>query len=106
MFHFSFYTASFESMVCCVLADTLTHASSVPHPSENHIHLRIQMYGQYIQLCTSHYYYSCQKLSDHLSSLEALLEALNNLDNLCDTVEESYNTSLTGGSFERWDEKS
>ncbi|KAI0761121.1 RBP11-like subunits of RNA polymerase [Irpex lacteus] len=60
---------------------------SVPHPSENHIHLRIQMY-------------------DHLSSLEALLEALNNLDNLCDTVEESYNTSLTEGSFERWDEKS
>lgn len=43
---------------------------------------------------------------DNLSSLEALLEALNNLDNLCDTVEKSYNASLTEDSFERWDEKS
>ncbi|KAI0087430.1 RBP11-like subunits of RNA polymerase [Irpex rosettiformis] len=60
---------------------------SVPHPSENHIHLRVQMY-------------------DNLSSLEALLEALNNLDNLCDTIEESYSSSLAEGSFERWDEKS
>ncbi|KAI0346378.1 RBP11-like subunits of RNA polymerase [Trametopsis cervina] len=60
---------------------------SAPHPSENHIHLRIQMY-------------------DNLSSLDALLEALSNLDDLCQTVDESYNASFAEGSFQRWDEKS
>ncbi|EKM57954.1 uncharacterized protein PHACADRAFT_116447 [Phanerochaete carnosa HHB-10118-sp] len=60
---------------------------NVPHPSENHIHLRIQMY-------------------DNLSSLEALLEALENLGNLCDTVENAYKQSLSTDSYERWDERS
>ncbi|KAI0697033.1 RBP11-like subunits of RNA polymerase [Cytidiella melzeri] len=59
---------------------------SAPHPSENHIHVRIQMY-------------------DNLSSLEALLTALSNLDELCETVEVTYNASLAKDSFERWDEK-
>jgi len=60
---------------------------SVPHPSENHIQLRIQMY-------------------DHLSALTALLNALENLDDLCETVEEAYDASLKGGRYERWEEKS
>ncbi|KIP06355.1 hypothetical protein PHLGIDRAFT_107101 [Phlebiopsis gigantea 11061_1 CR5-6] len=60
---------------------------SVPHPSENHIHLRIQMY-------------------DKLSSLDALLQALENLDNLCATVEDAYNTSLSSDAYERWSERS
>ncbi|KAF9225746.1 RBP11-like subunits of RNA polymerase [Gyrodon lividus] len=60
---------------------------SVPHPSENLIQLRIQMY-------------------DGLSSLDALLEALSNLDGVCDSVEDAYRASLTEGRYERWEEKS
>ncbi|OBZ67489.1 DNA-directed RNA polymerases I and III subunit RPAC2 [Grifola frondosa] len=60
---------------------------SVPHPSENHINMRIQMY-------------------DNLSSLTALLTALNDLDNLCETIEDAYKTSLRLDRYERWDEKS
>ncbi|KAL6301055.1 RBP11-like subunits of RNA polymerase [Sparassis latifolia] len=60
---------------------------SVPHPSENHIQMRIQMY-------------------DNLSSLTALLTALSDLDNLCGTIEGAYNASLQQGSYERWHEES
>ncbi|KZP33805.1 RBP11-like subunits of RNA polymerase [Athelia psychrophila] len=60
---------------------------SVPHPSENHIQLRIQMY-------------------DNLSALDTLLNALDNLDNLCETVQDAYDTSLKGERYERWEEKS
>ncbi|KIM70494.1 hypothetical protein SCLCIDRAFT_1206635 [Scleroderma citrinum Foug A] len=60
---------------------------SVPHPSENLIQLRIQMY-------------------DGLSSLNTLLEALDNLDAVCDSVEERYLSSLGEGRYERWEEKS
>ncbi|KAI0735821.1 RBP11-like subunits of RNA polymerase [Earliella scabrosa] len=60
---------------------------SVPHPSENHINMRIQML-------------------DGLSSLTALLEALKNLDDLCVTIDEAYNQSLRTDQYERWDEKS
>ncbi|KAH7886984.1 DNA-directed RNA polymerase [Phlebopus sp. FC_14] len=60
---------------------------SVPHPSENLIQLRIQMY-------------------DGLSSLSALLEALSNLDDVCNSVEEKYRASLGQGRYERWEEKS
>ncbi|KAJ3551834.1 hypothetical protein NM688_g4480 [Phlebia brevispora] len=59
---------------------------SVPHPSENHIHIRIQMY-------------------DNLSSLTALLQALDDLEALCDTVEDAYQESLAHDKYERWDEK-
>ncbi|KZT02984.1 RBP11-like subunits of RNA polymerase [Laetiporus sulphureus 93-53] len=58
---------------------------SVPHPSENHIHLRIQMY-------------------DNLSSLTALLTALSNLDDLCVAIEDAYKTSLRSDNIEYWDE--
>ncbi|KAI6043978.1 DNA-directed RNA polymerase [Pisolithus marmoratus] len=60
---------------------------SVPHPSENLIQLRIQMF-------------------DGLSSLNALLEALDNLDGVCESVEERYLSSLQEGRYERWEEKS
>ncbi|KAF8622786.1 hypothetical protein AX15_006748 [Amanita polypyramis BW_CC] len=60
---------------------------SNPHPSENVINVRIQMY-------------------DRLSSLDALTAALDNLDNLCKVVEEKYLHSLRTDSFERWEEKS
>ncbi|TFK25313.1 RBP11-like subunits of RNA polymerase [Coprinopsis marcescibilis] len=57
-----------------------------PHPSENMINIRIQMY-------------------DGVSSLEALINALDNLDKLCETVEDRYLDSLREENFERWDEK-
>ena len=44
--------------------------------------------------------------SDNLSSLTALLEALSNLDELCVTVDEAYNRSLSVDPYEHWDEKS
>ncbi|TBU55383.1 RBP11-like subunits of RNA polymerase [Dichomitus squalens] len=60
---------------------------SVPHPSENHINMRIQMY-------------------DGLSSLAALLQALKDLDDLCVTIDDAYTYSLRNDNYERWDEKS
>ena len=52
-----------------------------------------------LQLCTDDY-------SDNISSLTALLQALDDLDNLCITVADAYNDSLTKDSYERWNEKS
>ncbi|KNZ78663.1 DNA-directed RNA polymerases I and III subunit RPAC2 [Termitomyces sp. J132] len=60
---------------------------SAPHPSENIIQVRIQMY-------------------DKLSSLTALTEALAALDSLCESVEGAYKESLALGNYERWDERS
>jgi len=44
--------------------------------------------------------------ADGLSSLNTLLEALDNLDAVCDSVEEKYLSSLQDGRYERWEEKS
>ncbi|KAF7370776.1 RBP11-like subunits of RNA polymerase [Mycena sanguinolenta] len=60
---------------------------NAPHPSENVINVRIQMY-------------------DNLSSLSALITALADLDKLCETIEEAYVTDLRQGDFERWMERS
>lgn len=60
---------------------------SVPHPSENLIQIRIQMY-------------------DRLSSLEALLSALDNLDSLFETIDQKYAKSLKEDDIQKWDEKS
>ncbi|KAG6873191.1 hypothetical protein C0995_001801 [Termitomyces sp. Mi166 len=68
-------------------ADSKSYPLSAPHPSENTIQVRIQMY-------------------DKLSSLTALTEALAALDTLCESVEEAYKESLATGNYERWDEKS
>lgn len=59
---------------------------SAPHPSEPVIHLRIQMY-------------------DRQSSLTALTEALDNLDQLAVAVNEQYRNSLRKGAFERFEEE-
>ncbi|KAJ2933915.1 hypothetical protein H1R20_g3152, partial [Candolleomyces eurysporus] len=67
------------------VADPIPDCSN-PHPSENVINVRIQMY-------------------DNLSSLDALIKALDDLDNLCNTVEDAYLESLREENFERWDEK-
>lgn len=60
---------------------------SVPHPSENVINVRIQMY-------------------DDLSSLDALVEALGNLDNLCESIEDTYLEDLRKNNHETWREES
>ena len=43
---------------------------------------------------------------DNLSSLDALLKALSDLDDLCVTIDEAYQKSLQEGRFERWNEES
>jgi hypothetical protein len=43
---------------------------------------------------------------DGLSSLNALLEALTNLDAVCETVENKYHASLATNDYERWEERS
>lgn len=45
-------------------------------------------------------------LPDNLSSLEALLSALDNLDNLFETIEDNFKASLTHDDYERWNETS
>ncbi|KAJ7185777.1 RBP11-like subunits of RNA polymerase [Mycena filopes] len=60
---------------------------SAPHPSENVIQVRIQMY-------------------DDLSSLSALITALSDLDKLCETIETAYREDLAAGEFELWNETS
>ncbi|KAH8827970.1 DNA-directed RNA polymerase [Flagelloscypha sp. PMI_526] len=59
---------------------------SAPHPSENLIQLRIQMY-------------------DKLSSLDALLQALDDLDQVCETIGDAYTTSLRTDKYEEWHEE-
>jgi hypothetical protein len=82
---------------------------SVPHPSENHIQVRIQMYGtsSLPSLPSPPHPAPNQHLSiDKLSSLTALLTALSDLDSLCETVENAYDTSLRKDKYEKWEEKS
>jgi len=43
---------------------------------------------------------------DHLSSLEALLAALSDLDALCLAIQDKYVASLREGRHEWWDERS
>jgi DNA-directed RNA polymerase I and III subunit RPAC2 len=47
-----------------------------------------------------------QLFPDGLSSLNALLEALTNLDAVCETVENKYHSSLATNDYERWEERS
>ncbi|KAH8113616.1 RBP11-like subunits of RNA polymerase [Phellopilus nigrolimitatus] len=58
---------------------------SAPHPSENIIQIRVQMY-------------------DNRSALTALVDALGHLDALFATIDGAYRASLAEGKFERWDE--
>lgn len=47
-----------------------------------------------------------ERLIDNLSALQTLITALNDLDTLCETIEDSYDTSLKNDEIERWEEKS
>ncbi|KAG9011993.1 RNA polymerase subunit AC19 [Tulasnella sp. JGI-2019a] len=58
---------------------------SVPHPSEPKIHIRIQMY-------------------DNASSLDALIDALQNLDNLFESIDDAYTTSFHYRRYTRFSE--
>ena len=76
---------------------------SAPHPSEDHIQIRIQMYGMHPPLLLPPP--PSMSLVDNLSSLTALLCALNDLDALFETIEDAYNASLQHDDIEIWDEK-
>ena len=45
-------------------------------------------------------------LTDKLSSLDALIAALADLDKVCETIEDAYLNSLIEDKFERWEEQS
>ncbi|KAF8590825.1 RBP11-like subunits of RNA polymerase [Ramaria rubella] len=60
---------------------------SVPHPSEENIQLRIQMY-------------------DNLSSLSALLKALDDLDDVFRVIHEKYKENVGQKEYERFHEES
>jgi len=47
-----------------------------------------------------------EPFTDNLSALQALITALNDLDTLCETIEDAYDASLKNDDVERWDEKS
>ncbi|POY74851.1 hypothetical protein BMF94_2124 [Rhodotorula taiwanensis] len=55
---------------------------SAPHPSEAKIHIRVQMY-------------------DGKSALDAMNEALDNLESMAGVILEKYNESLEQGDFDR-----
>ncbi|SPO35423.1 related to Rpc19 - DNA-directed RNA polymerases I and III, 18KD subunit [Pseudozyma flocculosa] len=58
---------------------------SVPHPSEAKIHLRVQMY-------------------DNASAMDAVRDALDNLDRLFETIGQAYEANLEAGNYERFTE--
>ncbi|GJJ14890.1 hypothetical protein Clacol_009159 [Clathrus columnatus] len=60
---------------------------SVPHPSEENIHIRIQMY-------------------DGKSSLTALLKALDDLDDVFRVIHEKYKEDMSKKEYERFHEES
>jgi DNA-directed RNA polymerase I and III subunit RPAC2 len=43
--------------------------------------------------------------TDNVSALDALINALTELDKICEAVEDGYLDSLREGKFERWNEK-
>lgn len=53
---------------------------SIPHPSENKMHIRIQTYG-------------------NITAVEALHQGLDNLSELCTVIEEKFSESLEKGGF-------
>lgn len=45
-------------------------------------------------------------LPDNLSSLDALLAALDALDTVCASIDSAYRTSVVGGEYATWEETS
>jgi hypothetical protein len=78
---------------------------SAPHPSENHIQIRIQMYGPSTLALFLFLGGALTSLPDNLSSLTALLSALDDLDALFGSIEDAYKASLGRDDIEVWDEK-
>lgn len=48
---------------------------------------------------------SCFSITDNLSSLDALMEALDNLDKLCETIGDAYQQSLATNDYEKFTER-
>jgi hypothetical protein len=61
------------------------------------------MYGAYSAASTTDFVLNLH--TDNLSSLNALMEALDALDSLFETIDERYKESLASGDFERRDER-
>lgn len=55
---------------------------SIPHPSENKLNIRIQTYG-------------------NITAIEALHQGLDNLSELCTTIEEKFADKIEQGNFKR-----
>ncbi|CAK7896490.1 DNA-directed RNA polymerases I and III subunit RPAC2 [[Candida] anglica] len=53
---------------------------SIPHPSENKLNIRIQTYG-------------------NITAVEALHQGLDNLTELCSTVEEKFSEKIQAGNY-------
>ena len=65
--------------------------------------IRIQMYGALVaQFQDSH---STISDADNLSSLTALINALSDLDQLFESIEGAYLSSLQYDTYERWQEQ-
>lgn len=58
---------------------------SIPHPSENKLNIRIQTYG-------------------NITAVEALHQGLDNLSELCVTIEETFTEKVEAGGFQTSDE--
>lgn len=82
-------------------ADREVH--SAPHPSEEKIHLRIQMYGPSLPSLpiprAQAHVYLC--MIDGKSSLVALHTALDNLENMTDSILSAYEASVAEGDYDR-----
>lgn len=55
---------------------------SIPHPSENKMNIRIQTYG-------------------NITAMEALHQGMDNLSELCTTIEESFREKVEEGDYKR-----
>lgn len=80
-------------------------ARSAPHPSEAKINIRVQMYGEgrAVVLRCSHTSLTLWVPSDAdgKSALDAMNEALDNLESMAGVILEKYNESLEQGDFDR-----
>jgi DNA-directed RNA polymerase I and III subunit RPAC2 len=81
----------------------LIYHSSVPHPSDNFIMMRIQMYGA-LRFQLNILAFDASVLDD-LSSLTALINALSDLDQLFGSIDVAYFASLEHDKYEQWQEK-
>ena len=67
--------------------------------------IRIQMYGAFVPQFQSSPIHQCLMNADNLSSLTALINALSDLDQLFESIEGAYLSSLQYDTYERWQEQ-